>query len=219
MSNETISREKTIIKLWKELNITSIDFKFSCGGDSMNETEIEIYTKNGVIQNSEIEDYFDNEVYKNVSFYEASDGHYIGESGVVEINLENEDDEDECSFSYSKSAQAEFSENFTENVDVELTDKEVEFINANIINFNGEETNVNVVYKDDIFLTDEDELLVNDLLKKIDDTISNYTPNDYEGEIQDYYTFNTKEDNLTIEDNLLTFEVNFNAYVYRDSED
>jgi hypothetical protein len=219
MSNETISREKTIIKLWKELEITSIDFKFSCGGDSMNETEIEIYTKNGVIQNSEIEDYFDNEVYKNVSFYEASDGHYIGESGVVEINLENEDDEDECSFSYSKSAQAEFSENFTENVDVELTDKEVEFINANIINFNGEETNVNVVYKDDIFLTDEDELLVNDLLKKIDDTISNYTPNDYEGELQDYYTFNTKEDNLTIEDNLLTFEVNFNAYVYRDSED
>ena len=38
-----MKNEKEIIQLWKELQITHIDFEFSCGGDSMNDTTLNIH--------------------------------------------------------------------------------------------------------------------------------------------------------------------------------
>jgi len=64
------------IKLWKELNIDRCEMEFSCGGDSMNETEYTLYDKeDNEVESEELADYFENEVYKNVEFYEVSDGH------------------------------------------------------------------------------------------------------------------------------------------------
>ena len=94
--------EKEVIQLWKENGVDSINFEFDCGGDSMNETTINILDKEGnVIECKEIEDYFDNKIYDKVEFYVNSDGHYIGENGNVYITLEDEDEE-EPYFSYSK---------------------------------------------------------------------------------------------------------------------
>ena len=109
-----------IIKIWKEKNIDHINFNFSCGGDSMNDTSIEIFDKEGeLVQDGELESYFDDQTYKNVEFYVNSDGHYQGEFGVVEITLNDEEDD----FEYSKSASSEWNETCDNEVEIELTDK------------------------------------------------------------------------------------------------
>jgi len=75
---------KTEIKLWKENNIERCVMEFSCGGDSMNETDFTLYDKSGEeVICDELTDYFEDIVYKEVDFYEVSDGHYMGEFGQV----------------------------------------------------------------------------------------------------------------------------------------
>ena len=209
---------KEAIQLWKALKVTSVDFNFSCGGDSMNDTDIVINTADGEIKNELLSEFFDDEVYKQVEFYVNSDGHYQGEFGVVEILLEGDDDDEE--FTYYKSGQAEWSEQQTESVHIKLTDVEQAFIEKNVLNINGEDGNMNFVFKGDVFLTDEDEVFLEKLEVKILDEIDDYEPEINEGELQDYYTFNTNEDNLTINENgELEIQVNYSVTVYRDSED
>ena len=50
--------EQELIKVWKENNIDHVIFNFSCGGDSMDETSIEIIDKDkNFVENSEISNY------------------------------------------------------------------------------------------------------------------------------------------------------------------
>ena len=208
-----------IIQLWKELEITSVDFNFNCGGDSMNDTDIQINTKNGVIINDIIHDYIDNEVYNKVEFYVNSDGHYQGEFGSVEITLEGDDDE--WDLHYSKSSQAEFNEQQTEEVCIKLTDVEIAFLDKNILNINGDsDSNINFLFKGDVFLTDEDEAFLEELENKVEVEIRDYEPNVDEGELQDYYRFNTPENILYINENgEVVFQVHYSVTIYRDSDD
>ena len=80
-----------------------------------------------------IELYFEDEVFRNVEFYENSDGHYLGEFGEVTITL----NENENQFDYSKSSTSEYSEPYTDNVRVKITKDEAKFIkdyvNLNLI--------------------------------------------------------------------------------------
>ena len=214
----TITSLEQIIQLWKELEITSVNFNFNCGGDSMNDTDIEIHTKNGVIINDIIHDYIDNEVYNKVEFYVNSDGHYQGEFGSVEITLEGDDDE--WDLHYSKSSQAEFNEQQTEEVCIKLTDVEIAFLDKNILNINGDESNFSFVFKGDVFLTDEDEVFLEELENKISVEITDYEPSVDEGELQDYYRFNTPENILYINENgEVVFQVHYSVTIYRDSDD
>lgn len=206
---------ETIIQLWKQLEITNVNFNFNCGGDSMNDTDITIHTKNGEITNDVIHDYFDAEVYNKVEFYVNSDGHYQGEFGVVEITLEDDNDY----FSYSKSAESEWTEQQSENVCIKLTDIEQAFVSKNILNINGDESNFSFVFKGDIFLSDKDELFLEELEKKISVEISDNEPNIEEGELQEYYSFNTTENDLAInEEGEIEVNVNYSVTVYRNSE-
>ena len=84
--------ENKIITLWKELGVDYANFEFSCGGDSMNDTSIQIFDDKGSeIDCVEIRDYIDDVIYHKVEFYEASDGHYMGEAGNVEIRLSDDE--------------------------------------------------------------------------------------------------------------------------------
>lgn len=199
------------INLWKELGVRSVNFNFSCGGDSMNDTDIVILTENGDIKNDVLWDYFDIEVYNKVEFYVNSDGHYNGENGVVEITLDEEE-----GFIYDKSAESEWNEQQTESVFIKLTDAEQEFIRKNILNINGEESNLEFVFKGDVFLTDEDEVFLEKFKERILEEIENNQPVIDEGELQEYYTYNTEEDNLKItEDGKIEIIVNYSVTVYR----
>jgi hypothetical protein len=204
------------LQKWKEHDVDRVHFVFSCGGDSMNETSIEIYDKeDNIIEVDEISNYFGDAVYNNVNFYEASDGHYMGEDGTVTITLT--DDEDD--FDYCKDSQEEWceTENFTEKFT--LTDEEVEFIDKYVADINGNmsEGDYNVNYKTDFVQTDELIELEEKLVKKIENYFDNY---DHKlEEVTDWNTIEVQGDTLDKENKTIDLEMSFQHYVYRPSED
>jgi hypothetical protein len=204
-----------IIKLWKELKVDYVNFEFSCGGDSMNETSIQIYDEKGSeISCSDIETYIDDNIYRKVEFYEASDGHYMGEAGSVEIRLNDEEDD----FDYAKSSQSEWCERITENFEIELTDDEVAFIKSKVLNINGGDGDFSAInYKADCILTDKEEEIVEGLETKLDNECQKYEPNgDYD--CTDWYRFTTNEqgEEITIKGNNLVVEIEKEYYSYND---
>jgi hypothetical protein len=210
--------KKEIIQLWKENDVDHIDFVFSCGGDSMGDTYVVIYDSNEVvIENKDIADYFDNEVYNAVTFYVNSDGAYMGEDGTVTITFEEVDD-DELDFTYSKSSTEEWNETESFSEVINLTDEEVEFIDHYCKDFNGnmgEDTN-NVNYKTDFIQTDELVAIEENLIAKISDFF-----NDYEHNLEEVSDWNYYEiDCETLDKDKKTVEIimSFQHYVYKDSE-
>lgn len=209
---ENLEKHERIIKLWKENDVEHIDFEFSCGGDSMNDTTLIIYDTNGdVVNNDELENYFDNEVYHNVNFYEASDGHYMGESGNVHIILNDE----ETDFEYSKDSQSEWCEHtpFTEQIN--LTDEEVDFIDKYVsdINGNSSEGDYNVNYKVDFIMNDELVEVEEKLMDKIKDYFENYEPN--LSDMSDWHTMEIDVTTLDTKNKTIEIQMNFEHYEYR----
>jgi hypothetical protein len=208
--------ETQIIKLWKELGVDYVNFEFSCGGDSMNDTSIQIYNESGEeIQCDEIRDYIDDKVYSNVEFYVNSDGHYQGESGNVEIRLS--DDEDEEELTYSKSSTSEWSERLESVCRVELDDKTIQFIKDKVLNINGDMDNMSLNYKTDCILTDEEEKIVDELERDLIDTLRNHEPEEEcQGELNEWFNFTTNEEGeeIVIEDNCLCVNMSIEMTVY-----
>jgi hypothetical protein len=203
-----------IIELWKKLDITKGEFIFSCGGDSMNETEFKFWnSENKEVQDSELEGYFESEVYKEVDFYEVSDGHYMGEFGTVIIVLE--EDDDEPYFSYDKESQSEWEERLSEVMKYELTDDEVKFITEKVQSIVGGEDGQAVNYKGDCLLSDEEVELSEKLLDNLWNTAGDYEFENADGEPQEWFVFTTsidEEDEIIIEDNKLSVEVQRTYY-------
>ncbi len=211
----SVKETNEVIELWKKLDITRGEFIFSCGGDSMNETEFKFWnSKNEEVESSELEDYFESEVYSEVEFYEVSDGHYMGEYGQVEIVLEEEDGE-EPYFSYDKQSQSEWEERYVEVMKYELTDSEVKFITEKVSSIVGGEDGEAINYKTDCVLSDEEEELSEKLLREISDAADEYEFEGADGEAQEWFTFTTSiddEDEIIIEDNKLSVEVQRTYY-------
>ncbi len=211
-----------IIQLWNELEITHIDFEFTCGGDSMNDTTLNIHKGEEIIENETLSTYFDHEVYNRVEFYVNSDGHYMGENGNVLIELNDEGDE----FNYMKSAQSEWCERITSEVEVELTDEEVEFVKEFVRDINGGDSeNPNFNYKMDFIINQKRKELIDSIGSKVSDACGNFTPEiEGDGEVNDWSSYTTNEDDITdsevvIKDNKLIVSVSNEYYVFTDSED
>jgi len=210
-----------IIQLWNELEITHIDFEFTCGGDSMNDTTLNIHKGEEIIENDVIATYFDHEVYNRVEFYVNSDGHYMGESGNVLIELNDEGDE----FNYMKSAQSEWCERITTDVEVELTDEEIEFVKEFVRDINGgDNENPNFNYKMDFIINQKRKELIDSIGEKVSDVCGNFTHDiEGDGEINDWYSYTTNEDDITdsevvIKGNKIIVKVSNEYYVYTDSD-
>lgn len=202
-----------IIKIWNDNKVTYCEMEFSCGGDSMNDWSFTFYTDDDTIVNDDLYCYFDDEVFKRVDFYINSDGHYLGEHGIVHIEMNNEGDE----FEYSKNAQSEWSETISSEILIKLTDEQAEFIRLNVADFNGGfDEGVNVNYKRDFIMTDKLEKLEKELLDLIENTTTHFTPNT-EDELQEYFRFET-EDDLVNENNELVITIHNEVYIYTDSE-
>ena len=217
-----MKNEQEIIQLWNELEITHIDFEFTCGGDSMNDTTLNIHKGDEIIENDVIATYFDNEVYNAVEFYVNSDGHYMGENGNVLIELNDEGDE----FNYMKSAQSEWCERITSEVEVELTDEEVEFVKEFVRDINGGDSEgANFNYKMDFIINQKRKELIDSIGEKVSDVCGNFTPEiEGDGEVNDWYSYTTNEDDITdsevvIKDNKLIVSVSNEYYVFTDSDD
>lgn len=207
-----------IIKRWKELNLENAVLEFNCGGDCMGDTTWYLKNKEGVnVKDEEIESWLNDEVYNQVEFYVNSDGHYQGEAGTVTVELEINGDDEE--FTFIKSSQTEWSESVQNDVFIELTNDEVDFINKNVLNINGGDFNTNFNYKRDFIMTDKIEEVFNGLSKKIDEAAIDYKPDIAdESELQDWYSFTTNDEGeeLTIVDNKLKIRVVNNVTEFRD---
>lgn len=208
-----------MIELWKKLDIQRCEMEFSCGGDSMNETDFKFFnSQNKQVDGEELEGYFENEVYNEVEFYEVSDGHYMGEFGQVEITLEEEDGE-EPFFQYDKQSQSEWEEREVQVMEYELTDSEVKFLTEKVDSIVGGEDGEAINYKTDCVLSDEEEEISEKLLKDISDTANDFEFENVYGEQQDWFIFTTRiddEDGIIIDGNKLSVEVTRNYYQTRE---
>jgi hypothetical protein len=195
---EMINIEEAI-KEWKVQNISRCEMQFSCGGDSMNDTAFSFYDNNNKeIENELLWDFFNDEVYKNVEFYECSDGHYQGESGTVFIELSS--DENEPEFTYNKEAEGEWSETFTEVAYMSLTEAEQTILKDKIHSIVGGVDGEAVNYKGDCILTDEQDELLTKLVEKIRDFAYEYQFEEFEGEENDWFTYTTDIEDLSDEE-------------------
>lgn len=199
-----LSSKEEAIKRWKDLKLENAVFNFSCGGDSMGQTEVCLYSENEQIRDTFLEEFFDTEVYNYVEFYENSEGHYLGESGDVHITL-NEYDE-VAEFEYSKTSISEYSEMVANTVEIELTEEEKEFFSNYIANIDGDSygesaTDGMVInYLKDFLLTEEKQNILDSIVEKV--TLApDIVEFDFDGVREDYYTYTTNS--LTDEGKLL----------------
>lgn len=215
--NEKTVSEKQIIKLWKKKGVDRIELEFSCGGDSMGDTEYTIHLENGEEDHdSELEEYFENIIYDKVEFYVNSDGHYEGESGTVVIRLNDEGDD----FEYDKTSVSEWNESATEDVLVKLTPKEKAFLKDHVLNINGggeEEMTTN--YKHDFVITTPMEKLVEKLEAKIQKEVEDTRGGIDVENMNEWYTFTTGEGDLEFDSNKLKIVLTYSYLEYKDGDE
>ena len=191
MKTEELTDLQQMIALWKEKGIVRGEFEFNCGGDQMNDTSISFRNEAGEeVESEELTDYFDNEVYNQVEFYVNSDGHYQGEMGNVYIELVEEEDE-EPYFSYTKEAESEWNESFTEIDYCTLTPEEAEFVKDKIHSIVGGNDGEAINYKTDCILSNEEEAMIESISRKVDDFATEYQFKEAEGEENDWFTYTT----------------------------
>jgi len=189
MSSETMIAIDTIIAKWKSLNIKEAVMDFDCGGDSMNETSWVLRNnKNEEVTDSDLVSYLEDAVYKEVNFYENSDGTYLGEFGNVIVTLEDDAEQ----FTYNKESKSEWNETYSGNFEFELTPEEKKFVETKILNINGGENGSNTInYKGDFILTDEEEAIAETLADRIDSFARDCNFEDAVGDANDWYNWTT----------------------------
>ena len=207
------------IALWNNNGIVRAEMEFYCGGDEMGDYSFVYFNADDeVVECKELDDFFDRAVFDRVDFYVNSDGHYMGESGTVHIELEDvEEYGEEIDFTYSKSAQSEWQETITNTLTIHLTDEQIAYLKEYVSSFNGgvdEFTNFN--YSKDFIMTDEHERIEKEIANILDNTTSGYTPQT-DNEVNDWYNYQNEEPMFN-EHNELLVEMNNEVYVYTDSE-
>jgi hypothetical protein len=172
---------KEMIALWKQLNILDCVMDFDCGGDSMNDYSFTFWKKNENNRREEVVDgeeplreYIEDAVFRNVNFYEASDGHYQGEHGTVTITLDD-DVEGEEDFVYEKKSRSEYNETQEDEVEVEELTEEQKALLIDKIEYMGSGHQGNLTrYSKDCFLSDEEEEMIDEIWDLFDRTAEDY---------------------------------------------
>ena len=193
-----------LIKEWLEKNISEAEFQFSCGGDSMGDTDLLFYNNKKEVVDMNESGTLTDLVYNNVDFYENSDGHYQGEFGTVCINL----NEEKNNFEYNKSSTSEYNNSYTDEVVISLKQEEWNYINKYVKNVSGDGVIDNFEYKIDFYKTK----LHTELEENIKECSKNelfdheFEQGDKDAEVDDYYNI----EGLTIlEDNKIKFNLTY----------
>lgn len=219
---------KEQIRIWKEQGVAKAVFNYDCGNDSFNYYSTTFLDKNGkdiTEQCEEIHGDIETSVFNNYTFYDASNGHYIGEGGDVFVTL-NEDGDD---FSYNKVFKTQWNESLTGVDYLELDDETLSLIADKIANINGgndgDEGNIAVNYKRDCILSDRELELIKTLKKSIYEIASEFEDySDATGEVDyEWFTFNTAKARSElsleiIEENKLKIYVSTTETVLKDGD-
>ena len=202
--------EEDAIKLWKEAEIDHAEFKFSCGGDSMGDTELIFYKENKQIKvDRALYDYFDNSVYENVEFYVNSFvDDYMGESGTVTIELDEEEDR----FEYDKSSSETWLDYYSDTLKVEITKEQAQFLEEYVSDMSAGEDEEEQNYKKDFILTEEVEKMIEGLHQTFYDTTRKYAG--MQGELLEGTEFYQTEASISEEDGKFFVELDIGCNVY-----
>ena len=201
---------KEVIEIWKREGIDRAEFEFSCGGDSMNDTELRFYKENKAIQETwGLSAYFEDKVYYNVEFYVNSCDNYIGESGTVTIEL----NEDEDGFDYDKSSTEEWLETCSYTLKVEITKEQAQFLEEYVSDMSGggwrgDEIN----YKKDFILTGELEKMIQELHDDFEVKCNDWAYN--QGECRDETEFYQTDVSISEEDGKFFIELEVSCEIY-----
>lgn len=210
---------KELIEKWKQFNIDRAEFQFSCGGDSMGDTELYFYDKDNKEVKVDFHQEIENDIYNNVTFYDTSDGHYQGEAGTVTVTLVEEEGEEPC-FQFDKDAQSEYSESYTDRIQIEFSKEQYDYLEKHVedIKDNYSIDAIVFLYKIDFFVSPEKELIEKSIMEIIkrecDDHEYEYSGN---GELEDsdYYDVNNIE---FLGDNKINFDLNYRVTEYATSD-
>lgn len=199
-----------LIKEWLEKGVDRAEFEFSCGGDSMNDTNLVFFDKENkeVIMSNESKETLDNDIYNNVEFYVNSDGHYQGEHGTVLIEFNAEDNE----FNYIKSATSEWSESFSDTIEIEVTPELHKFCKEYIYEISGEHNYLDIEYAKDFYINSEKLKMLEDIQEIINEAVDDHEPEDKsKGELEDYIS---TSEFVTIDNNKIKFNYDYRKTVY-----
>jgi len=208
-----------LIKKWKEYNIDMAEFEFTCGGDSMNNTELVFYDKDNNEVEVDFNDEIENEIYDNITFYDSSDGHYQGEAGTVTVTLVEEEGEEPC-FQFDKDAQSEYSESYTDRIQIEFSKEQYDYLEKHVedIKDNYSIDAIVFLYKIDFFVSPEKELIEESIMEIIKQ-MCDYHKYEYSGngelEDSDYYDVNNIE---FLGDNKINLDLNYRVTEYATSD-
>lgn len=208
------------IALWKENGIERCEMPFYCGGDEMGEYSFQYFNADdSEVQCSELDTYFDEEVFKVIDFYVNSDGHYMGESGSVHITIDDLDlDDEDIDFDYIKSAESEWNETITNTLEVKLNEEQINYLKEfvrSVVGGSDEFTQFN--YSKDFIMTDEHERIEKEIGEIINDITSSYEPYT-ENEVQEWFNYESDEPMFNDENELLIV-INNETTIFTPSED
>lgn len=206
------------VALWKENGIERCEMQFYCGGDEMGDYSFDYYNADDeLVECSELDKFFNEEVFKNIDFYVNSDGHYIGESGTVHITIDDLEDED-IDFDYVKSAQSEWNESITNTLEVKLNEEQINYLKefvSGIVGGSDEFTDFN--YSKDFVMTDEHIRIEKEIGDIINDITSDFEPKT-DNEVGEWFNYESEEPMFN-DNNVLLIELTNETTEYRDSED
>jgi len=196
--------EMEISKLWLELKVDYILIDFSCGSDSTDLEGTMIYDQSGTrISSYDLSKYFEDEIFNNVDFDEATDDYYLGESGTVKITMvedggcyweDNEEGEEieilTYEFIYDKKSKSKYAKEILSTLNIPLDDTMIKLIKEKISNINGNSSIIFINKKTNVDLTEEEDIVLENLKSMIVKYCKKFIPQ-IEGEIDDYYQYDT----------------------------
>lgn len=189
-----------MLELWKKYNVKYAEFEFSCGGDSMNDEVLRMYDKQNVeiiypasSELADLEQKIISSIYDNVNFYVNSDGHYIGEYGIVTVQL-NKDN----IFEYIKNATSEYIKENMESIDISDIILSYDDILKYISQISGNNHDCMITYSKDFILTEELKTKIANFKEALYNKYDNFIPDITDDTTTERFDFFTNDNKLNI---------------------
>ena len=180
---------ETMIKAWKEAGINKAIMTFSCGGDSMHDWNYEYFDENHneITSKFELEQELEDKTFDRVEFYVNSDGHYMGESGTVEISLNDEED----NFEFAKCSESEWNENIDTELFLDLNEEQTNFAKNYVLEIQGTSDDFapNIDYSKNFIMTEELQEVEKIIFDIVIEQAEGVVPDIGDEELNDWFTY------------------------------
>jgi hypothetical protein len=220
--------ENELYDLLGRFNVDHVILDYNCGGDETTIYCEEIYDLDGNRVNSnELGSYFEEYATDHCDLQDASDNHYMGESGTLKIQViksfrakfinENGEEEDdyEYDFEYEKEGFYHYREEINFELNISLDISTIVIIKKNVSSIYGGDDWITLNLKNGRMVSEEEMLILNELKEKIKVCCAQFEPQT-DHEILDFYHFSisSEDDGILFSDDGI--KVIYTAYYDND---